>query len=450
VSITLYNSRTRKKESFHPIDPNQVKMYVCGPTVYDFAHIGNARPVVVFDVLYRLLKQTYGNVSYVRNVTDVDDKIIQAAHNKNITIDELTTTTLAYFQCDMKALNALDPDHEPKATEHIPQMIDLVQCLLDKDFAYVSHGHVLFAVHKYGDYGKLAQKNQDDLIAGARVEKANYKKNDADFVLWKPSINNEPGWESPWGYGRPGWHLECSAMSHHYLGDTFDIHGGGIDLIFPHHENEVAQSCCGYDTNIMANFWLHNGHLTVDGEKMSKSLGNFKTVRELLKKYHSEVIRLALLYSHYRQPLDFSDTVLQEVQNTLSKFYRALKNFDHVNPGFCPQMKAALEDDLNTPRMLSIMYEYLADLNTTGSNKAAAYLKGGGVLLGIFNATFEEWFQKKENQNLSVIEIETCINNRKIARDNKDFKSSDEIRDFLKKNGIILDDSPTGTTWRSV
>lgn len=450
MSITLYNSRTRKKESFQPLDPKHVKMYVCGPTVYDFAHIGNARPVVVFDVLYRLLKQNYDNVCYVRNVTDVDDKIIQAAHDRNISIHELTTTTLAYFHSDMSALNALEPDHEPKATEHIEQMITLVKKLLDKGFAYVSKGHVLFEAHKYSDYGKLAQKNQDDLIAGARVEKASYKKNDADFVLWKPSIGDEPGWNSPWGYGRPGWHLECSAMSYHYLGETFDIHGGGIDLIFPHHENEVAQSCCGYDTSVMSNFWVHNGHLTVDGEKMSKSLGNFKTVRELIKKYPPEVIRLALLYSHYRQPLDFSDTVLQDVHNTLNKFYRALKNFDHVAAEFCPQMTSALNDDLNTPKLLSIMYEYLTQLNTTASAQAAAYIKGGGILLGVLNRSFEEWFQQREGQNLSAQEIEDYINKRKAARDNKDFKASDDIRDFLKEQGIALDDSSTKTTWRYV
>ena len=448
MTITLYNSRTRKKEFFKPLKDNVVGMYVCGPTVYDFAHIGNARPVIVFDVLYRLLKQSFKGVTYIRNVTDIDDKIIKASKEKNISIKELTERTLQAFHEDMDALYALRPTHEPKATQHIEQMLSLIERLLAKKMAYICDKHVLFDVSKYEQYGLLSKKDQKDLLSGVRIEKADYKKNNADFILWKPAIDGDPGWKSPWGYGRPGWHLECSAMSYHFLGKTFDIHGGGIDLIFPHHENEVAQSCCGYDADLMANFWLHNGHLTVNGEKMSKSLKNFITVRDLLKDFHPEVVRLAILSSHYRQPLDFNDELLENCKNNLNKFYRALEGFEDVTPILDERLHKAIKDDLNTPQFLSVMHEHVAELNKTEDKKFAAYIKGAGEILGLLNSTHKAWFQQeKKDQKLTNAQIENYILQRNQARTNKNFSESDRIRDLLKNNGILLEDTSSGTKW---
>lgn len=448
MDLYLYNSRTRKKEKFKPLNSQKVGMYVCGPTVYDYAHIGNARPVVVFDVLYRILKKKYDNVCYVRNVTDIDDKIIQASQEKKISIFDLTTQTLNFFHEDMMALNALKPDYEPKATEHISSMIELVEKLLHKGFAYYAQGHVLFDVARYSDYGCLSLKKQEDLLSGVRVEHGDYKKNAADFVLWKPSLNDEPGWDSPWGYGRPGWHLECSAMSHEYLGDVFDIHGGGIDLIFPHHENEIAQSCCGYETNIMAHVWMHNGHLLVNGEKMSKSLGNFKTVRELRSDYHPEIIRYALLSAHYRQPLDFSDQLLNDTQNNMNKFYRIFDQHEHVQSMISEDVLEALYDDLNTPKVFSILHGYLHAFHKENDLRYLAYIKGAGEILGLFYESYENWFQKQNHSTLSEDTIKKLIDERIQARQNKDFKKSDAIRDELKSYGVILDDGPAGTKWR--
>jgi cysteinyl-tRNA synthetase len=446
--LYLYNSRTRKKEKFIPLKEDNIRLYVCGPTVNNFAHIGNARPVVVFDVLFRILQNLYKKVTYVRNITDIDDKIITSALQKEISIQELTESTTKAFHEDMEALSALPPTFEPRATNHIDDMITLIQSLIDKGFAYENAGHVLFSVEKFKDYGKLSLKNMDEMIDGARVEVAPYKESAGDFVLWKPSSEIQPRWNSPFGYGRPGWHIECSAMSKHYLGDAFDIHGGGIDLIFPHHENENAQSCCANDTSYMANFWMHNGHLTVNGTKMSKSLGNFLTVKDLREKTNPEVIRLALLSSHYRQPLDFRDDLITYSKQTLDKFYNALLDFEDTPPVPCDIVLEALLDDLNTPLALHHMHQLISDLNKTKDPALASKIKGASNLLGILNNFPRSWFQSTRSSSLSESEILEWIEKRNLARSQRDFKTSDQIRDILREKGIILDDSPKGTTWR--
>jgi cysteinyl-tRNA synthetase len=355
VPLKLYNTASRTKEDFVPLDPDHVRMYVCGPTVYDRAHIGNARPVVVFDVLYRLLRATYKRVTYSRNITDVDDKIINAAHERNIPIDRLTKETTDAYHEDMDALGALRPDVEPRATEHIPQMIAMIQCLIERGNAYVADGHVLFKVTSMADYGRLANRDRREMIAGARVEVAPYKEDPADFVLWKPSDADQPGWDSPWGRGRPGWHIECSAMSETHLGESFDIHGGGLDLIFPHHENEIAQSTCAHGGKIFARYWVHNGYLTVNGEKMSKSLGNFFTVRDLLDQAPGEAIRFYMMGTHYRQPLDWTLDGLCSARAGLDRFYGALRDVSDIEAGpddALPEtVRDALEDDLMKSRL---------------------------------------------------------------------------------------------------
>jgi cysteinyl-tRNA synthetase len=445
--LKLYNSRTRTREHFKPLT-DTVRMYVCGPTVYDLAHLGNARPVVVFDVLFRLLKTVYQDVIYVRNITDIDDKIIEAAAKKNISIAQLTTETTKQYHEDMQALNTFPPTHEPRATDHIQDMIVMIESLITKGYAYEAEGHVLFRVRQYKDYGKLANRTFDDLLAGARVDVATYKQDAGDFILWKPSSIEQPGWESPWGFGRPGWHIECSAMSKHFLGNYFDIHGGGIDLIFPHHENEIAQSCCANGSDLMSNFWLHNGHLTVGGEKMSKSLGNFLTVRELLKKYPGEAIRFALLSTHYRQPFDFSDAALSSAKTTLDRFYTALKPFDQVQASKCQPVIDALCDDMNTPLAISHLHELVKKLNKEQDLNLAAELKAGAALLGLLYQDHKTWFQAATHSAFSSEEIERYIHLRAQARTNKDFKESDRIRDLLFQHKIILEDFAHGTTWK--
>lgn len=445
--LKLYNSRTRTREHFKPLT-DTVRMYVCGPTVYDLAHLGNARPVVVFDIMFRILKKLYQNVLYVRNITDIDDKIIEAAEKKNISITDLTRETTKQYHEDMQALNTLPPTYEPRATDHIHDMISMVESLIKKGYAYASEGHVLFRVTQYKDYGRLANRTFDDLLAGARVDVAAYKQHAGDFILWKPSGQNQPGWESPWGFGRPGWHIECSAMSKYFLDDYFDIHGGGIDLIFPHHENEVAQSCCANGSDLMANFWLHNGHLTVGGEKMSKSLGNFLTVRDLLKKHPGEAIRLALLSTHYRQPFDFLDTALSSAKTTLDRFYTALKPFSMIEASTCQVVLDALCDDLNTPLAISHLHELVKKLNKSQDERVAAELKAGASLLGLLYQDHKTWFQDAVHTELSSEEIEHYIHLRTQARTNRDFKESDRIRDILLKYHIILEDSAQGTTWK--
>lgn len=460
MTIQLFNTLKRTKEEFVPIDKDRVRMYVCGPTVYDYAHIGNARPVIVFDVLYRLLREVYGedNVIYARNITDVDDKIIARAQESGETISDITKRTEKAYLDDMAALGAMDPDVMPRATEHIANMITMIGKLVAAGHAYEAEGHVLFDVPSYREYGHLSGRNRDEMVAGARVEVAPYKKDPADFVLWKPSEDDQPGWDSPWGKGRPGWHIECSAMSEKHLGPTFDIHGGGQDLIFPHHENEIAQSTCAHGGSKFVNYWLHNGYLMSEGEKMSKSLGNFYTVHDLLDHFPGEAIRLTLLKTHYRQPLDFRKDGIREAKKELDEFYLALRNAgvkadvpDHVPA----EVMAALGDDLNTPKAIAHLFEIKTKLNAATDDGEKAKLKGelllSGDVLGLLWQDPESWLRggtSGEEGGLSDGDIDALIEQRNQARADKDFATSDKIRDDLAAQGVILEDGSGGTTWR--
>ncbi len=463
--LIIHDTLSREKRDFEPDDPNNVRMYVCGPTVYDKAHIGNARPVVVFDVLARLLRHLYGDkhVTYVRNITDIDDKINARAHERGISIRELTEETARVFHADMAALGALAPDFEPRATDNIGAMTAMIEILIEKGHAYEAEGHVLFNVPSMDDYGRLSRRKRDEQIAGARVDPAPYKRDPADFVLWKPSDpdKGEPGWDSPWGYGRPGWHIECSAMSKAILGETFDIHGGGLDLIFPHHENEIAQSRCAHDTPLMAKYWMHNGYLMAEGEKMSKSLGNFYTVNELLDEYPGEAIRLLLLKTHYRQPLDFTKRGIDQAKAELNRFYTALRVTQDIATTAPPStyaaaVEVALAEDLNTPEAISHLHDIVSDLNNASSDSEKAELRGRllfeGDLLGLLQQDPEDWFKwappKSASNALSDADIDAKVEARTEARTNKDFATSDAIRDELQAAGIILEDGPGGTTWR--
>ena len=457
-TLHIHDTLTRDKRVFTPERADDVRMYVCGPTVYDKAHIGNARPIVVFDVMARLLRHIYGaeHITYVRNITDIDDKINARAHERGISIRELTDQTIDDFHGDVAVLNALPPDHEPRATDNVDSMIEMIQVLIDKGHAYAAEGHVLFNVLSMPEYGKLSRRKRDELIAGARVEVAPYKNDPADFVLWKPSdeTKGEPGWKSPWGYGRPGWHIECSAMSKALLGETFDIHGGGLDLIFPHHENEIAQSRCAHDTGTMANYWMHNGYLMAEGEKMSKSLGNFYTINELLQEFPGEAIRLLLLKTHYRQPSDFTKEGLAEAKRELDGFYQALRQSSAADDSASSEPSKiidALCDDLNTPKSISLLHEMLGQINR-GDASAQHTLRANAAILGLLQQDPEEWFKwsppSKSNDGLSDDDIEAKIIARNEARANKDFAASDVIRDELQAAGIILEDSAAGTIWR--
>ena len=461
MPIYLHNTLSRRKELFQPLKPDSVGLYVCGPTVYDLAHIGNARPVVVFDVLFRLLKLQFKNVTYVRNITDIDDKIIAAAAKNGEPIDALTARTDKAFHEDMAALYALPPTTEPRATQHIDGMQRLIMMLLEKGHAYVADGHVLFHVPSMPNYGRLSGHSREELIAGARVDVAPYKKDPADFVLWKPSTPEQPGWDSPWGRGRPGWHIECSAMSEAHLGETFDIHGGGLDLIFPHHENEIAQSECAHGKPFVRT-WMHNGFLIVEGEKMSKSLGNFFTVRDLLAKAHGETIRLTLLSTHYRQPLDFTLDGLRQSKHALDRLYTALRDAADVpavetEPPF--DVIAALEDDLNTPMAITHLHELATKLNKAKAPKERAEAKSalvaGGQVLGLLQQDPEQWFHQTVSTGLDAVlvlneaEIERQIDARTKARKARNFLEADRIRDELAAHGVLLEDGPGGkTTWR--
>ena len=448
MGLALYNTATRQKEPFRPLDPGHVRMYVCGPTVYDYPHIGNARPIVVFDTLYRLLRREYDRVTYVRNITDVDDKIITAAKETGESIEQVTGRTAKAFHEDMDALGALPPDVEPRATEHIAEMIAMIEALIAKAHAYEADGHVLFAVASDEAYGSLSRRNREDMIAGARVEVAPYKQDPCDFVLWKPSTPEQPGWDSPWGRGRPGWHIECSAMSEKYLDVPFDIHGGGQDLVFPHHENELAQSTCIHDGGAFVKTWVHNGFVTVENEKMSKSLGNILTVRELLSGYPGEAIRLALLSAHYRQPFDWTSEGVRQAKASLDRWYRAVGGTPAADE-IPASVKAALDDDLNTALASSEMHA-LADRALAGDGVAASGLRAAAGIMGLLQSDAEAWF-KGEAPDDDIAEIEARITARAAARERREFAEADRIRDDLKEQGIELEDRPDGTTdWRKV
>jgi cysteinyl-tRNA synthetase len=467
MDLRLYDTLTREKRPFRPLDPQRVRMYVCGPTVYDFAHIGNARPVIVFDVLFRLLRHIYGapHVAYVRNITDVDDKINARAAEEypklplNEAIRTVTEKTERQFHADVDALGALRPTVEPRATEYIRRsdgkldMITLIKQLVDNGNAYPAEGHVLFKVSSMPDYGMLSKRSLDEMIAGARVEVAPYKLNPMDFVLWKPSKSGEPAWDSPWGPGRPGWHIECSAMSSALLGKTFDIHGGGIDLIFPHHENEIAQSRCAFHTPVMANYWLHNGFLQVEGAKMSKSEGNFVTIRELLADWPGEVLRLNMLRTHYRQPIDWTGKGLVECQRTLDGWYDIIADTEMpVDVDADQEMTRLLYDDLNTPAAIARLHAIAGEIRGPASGlhqlELKIKLKASGALLGFLNLTKREYLEKHPHRHIiDQSKVEALIDARARARANKNFAESDRIRDELAAMGVTLKDSKDGTTW---
>ncbi|PLW82291.1 cysteine--tRNA ligase [Kineobactrum sediminis] len=456
MSLMIYNTLGGRKDVFQPLEPNKVTMYVCGPTVYNLAHIGNARPVVVFDVLFRLLQTQYDTVIYARNITDVDDKIIAAARESQRSIEAVTEEFTAKYREDMARLNALPPTLEPHATHNIAAMIELTETLIAKGHAYESQGHVLFAVESMPDYGKLSGRVLDDMLAGARVEVADYKRHPGDFVLWKPAKAEEPGWDSPWGRGRPGWHLECSAMIRAHLGETIDIHGGGRDLIFPHHENEIAQSRCAHGGDYVR-YWMHNAYLDIDGEKMSKSLGNFHTVRDLLQHYRGEVLRFALLSAHYRSPLNFSFELLQQAEAALGSFYSTLRDVQDIELDVEVQLEdepfyRALNDDLNTPLAIAELHALAKQMHKAAAAEKPmlkARMLAAGNLLGILAQDPEAWLQGGvEAGELSAEEIEERINARQQAKLNRDYAGADAIREELLAKGVVLEDSRDGTKWR--
>ena len=455
TELLLTNSAGGEKSVFTPVDPEHIRMYVCGPTVYNLVHIGNARPVVVFDTLFRVLQALYPKVTYARNITDIDDKIIVAARERGSDISILTQEFTDKFRQDMAALNNLEPSIEPQATEHVEAMLDLATRLIERGHAYVAEGHVLFDVTSMDDYGALSGRQLDDMLAGARVDVASYKRHPGDFVLWKPSNDDDPGWDSDYGRGRPGWHLECSAMIHQHLGDNIDIHGCGRDLIFPHHENERAQSCCGYDGSFVGT-WMHNAYVDMDGEKMSKSLGNVRTVRELLEQYPGETLRFALLSAHYRSPLNFSKSLLDTAQSTLDSFYLALRNAGDVEVGrpIEPHLSpvfSALMDDLNTPAAIAELHQLAKALNkATDSGKATAKaaLLAGGAVLGVLSQDPVTWLSAPGSDGLAAEVIDQMLVDRAEAKANRDFSRADAIRDELNAAGIIIEDGASGATWR--
>ena len=437
MNLKIYNTLSKEKELFKPLDQKSIKMYVCGPTVYNFAHIGNARPAVVFDMLYRLLKNIYPEVIYVRNITDVDDKINEAARKLNKPISFITKKYTDIYHQDMTSLGVLRPNHEPRVTDNIDQIISMIQRILDNKKAYINDSHVLFDVTSFNEYGKLSNRDKDEMLSGVRVEVADYKKYAGDFVLWKPSNKDEPGWNSPWGYGRPGWHIECSSMVETYLGEEIDIHGGGQDLIFPHHENEIAQSCSAHNSKSYARYWVHNGYLNMEGEKMSKSLGNIITVKELLEEYDGEVIRLALLSTHYRKPINFGKSLLEQSKNILNKLYKKL-NSESDEALVSEDILIPLLDDLNTPLAISNLSKI----------KCSKTLKKSANFLGLLKRTSEEWFALNNKSTMSKNDIELLIKQRDEARKLKNFAKADEIRDQLDNNHVVLEDVDGKTIWR--
>lgn len=478
MTIRLYNSLTRRKEPFEPLDPNRVTMYVCGPTVYNHPHIGNARPPVMFDLLYNVLKRVYPNVIYARNITDLDDKINNAAKEAGVPIGTITDRFTHAFHEDMAELGVGAPSIEPRATEHIPQMIEMIKALIEKGHAYARDGHVLFHVPSYPEYGRLSRRDRKQMIAGARVEVAPYKKDPVDFVLWKPSSDDLPGWDSPWGRGRPGWHLECSTMIEKHLGKTIDIHGGGNDLKFPHHENEIAQSVCAHDGATFARYWLHNGLINVNREKMSKSIGNVLLVRDLLKASPGEAVRMALISGHYRKPLDWTDDTLPAAMRELDRLYTALREVEDIEAGDAESnalpadVSEALEDDLNTPVAKAKTFEIVRRLNSAGDVAGKKRLKDELLaacrLLGIGQSAPDDWLKRRPEdhdfdvkpgevgvaghavEDTDAAEIDRLVVARDQARKDKDFATADRIRDELAERGVVLEDGPEGTKWRKV
>ncbi len=460
MPLRLHNSLTRRTETFVPGDPERVTMYVCGPTVYNYVHIGNARPYVAFGLLARLLRRLYPNVVYVRNITDVDDKINAAASAAGVPITTITDRYAAAYHEDMARIGADVPDVVPHATDHIAQIIAMCERLISSGHAYAAENHVLFNVDSYADYGQLSGRSTEDMIAGARVEVAPYKRNPADFVLWKPSTPDLPGWDSPWGHGRPGWHIECSAMAEAHLGDTIDIHAGGNDLMFPHHENEIAQSTCAHGGKVFARYWLHNGMLTFDGRKMSKSLGNVLVLHDLLEKHPAEVLRFLLLKAHYRQPLEWSDATLQQARATLDGWYGVLRDLADVevapsDRSVPTELEAALLDDLNTPEAFAVMAR-LADAARAADGEEAkrsakAALLGAGELIGLLQGDAEQWFkQARGGAAIDAVEIQRLVDERSAAKKTRNFAESDRLRDELLTLGVLVEDTPQGPRWKTV
>ena len=457
MKIRLYNTLSRRKEAFEPQNPERVTMYACGPTVYNYAHIGNARPAVIFDLLYRLLSRDYPGAVYARNITDVDDKINASAAEEGVPIEVVSTRYADAYHDDMAALGVAPPSLEPRATHHIPDIIDMITRLVESGHAYMADGHVLFDIQSFPDYGALSGRDREDMISGARVEVAEFKRHPGDFVLWKPSEDPLPGWDSPWGYGRPGWHIECSAMAEKHLGETIDIHAGGQDLVFPHHENEIAQSVCAHGGMPFARYWLHNGFVTVNRRKMSKSLGNTLVVHELLQQERGEALRYQLLTAHYRQPLDWSDEALAQSRRTLDRMYAVLRDVKHrlgalpepAEPG--EALLEALRDDLNTPVALAEMNRTARALGSAETDEAAAplvaELLADGELLGLLREDPDAWFEGQTSGEDDA-SIDQLVQAREEARAARDFARADAIRDQLSGMGITLEDSPDGTRWR--
>ena len=455
--LKIHNTLSGTKETFEPVDKNHVRIYACGPTVYNFAHIGNARMAVVNDLLVNVLRTQFKRVTYVSNITDIDDKIIDAAHELNEPIKNLTTKYTKIYNDDMGFLNVKLPDIQPHATDHIGEMIDLIKKLMEKNYAYEKDGHVLFHVPSFSKYGVLSKRNRDEQIAGSRVEVAPFKKDPADFILWKPSPDPLPGWESPWGFGRPGWHLECSAMSEKTLGLPFDIHSGGMDLVFPHHENEIAQTCSlddNHEPESFAKFWFHNGFVNVEGEKMSKSIGNIKLVHDLKKQYKGEVLRLTLLSAHYRQPLNWTKEIIDQNSKMLDRFYRSLKDLQDIETSsetISEEIMESLLDDLNTPKVLAklnTLSNTLSSANSEEKRNIKNNLIAVGKILGLMQEDPNIWLGYNQTANPEKEGIERLINQRNEARRNKDFKLADQIRDKLKSKGIEIEDTKNGTIWR--
>ena len=445
MNLHIYNTLTNKKEQFLPHTENKVSMYVCGPTVYDDPHIGNARPIVIFDILFKILKSKYSSVTYVRNITDVDDKIIKSSNEKKISISDLTQTVIKSFSEDCNYLNCEIPTAQPKATEHIDLMIEMVSELIKKGYAYENNNHVYFEVKKFEDYGQLSNKKLEELIAGSRIEVSDNKKKSEDFVLWKPSLENEPSWDSPWGKGRPGWHLECSAMSKKFLGNEFDIHGGGIDLIFPHHENEIAQSRCANDTKVFANYWLHNAFITMSNEKMAKSQGNILKIKDFRGKVSGQVLRLALISAHYKQPLDWNDKLLDDCQNTIDKWYNV---YLPSNQDLEDEIIQPLYDDINTPGYIANLHK-LYDKANKGNDVDKQIFNSACNFIGLLQETKEEWLDYKKGKiDISETEIENKIELRNKARADKNYAEADNIRDYLLDKGVLIEDKDGKTIWK--